>query len=127
MLHDIRSPSWGYVTGDAGSPAVEREDAKAAKAWFGKLFFAPFAASRWIPKERPAKHLPGRWIARLVVCRRAASVRVAMIDVFELLVVVRAALFEHQLTATQDRHVIGAIGDRLEIVGDDHDDRAGVP
>ena len=47
-----------------------------------------------------------------------------MVDVLEVLVGVVAALLEHQLTAPQDHDVVGAAGDRLEVVGDHHDDRA---
>ena len=56
--------------------------------------------------------------------KRHRSVRVLMIDVFEPLVVVRTALFEHELTAAQDH--TWSDGPRIasEVVRHDDDDRA---
>src|SRR5258705_11517034 len=52
-------------------------------------------------------------------------VGVTMIDVFELLVGIRVGtFFEYEAASAQDRDVIGAAGDRFEIVGHDDDDRA---
>src|SRR5690606_14444648 len=56
---------------------------------------------------------------------RAGLVRVAVVEVLELVVRVRvAALLAHQAATAQDGDVVGAAGDRLEIVRDDDNDRA---
>src|SRR5690242_6349846 len=56
------------------------------------------------------------------------SVGVPMVEVFELVVRIRVGtFFEHQPTPPQDRDVIAATGDRLEVVRDDDDDRPARP